>query len=232
MFRVVVGRAVPVSGPTAKKNVHVVSNKNSKEKANKTPPLFGDLMEKESLDFEPKPRKRTRTVRRRRVRRAERSRDTFVQQVVSLSKKIDPGDIEGFLGHLRKAGVHLGAAQEVVDDFDWATALQMLPRAMEFFEKRKTLNGAEKEKHVIALIMHFARTVRQEHVLDEHGVHSLRIIIGMMVEMSHGRFQLNEATAARTLHLLKHGSLWAVKHCSCGVCCRAKSRRESNSKQT
>lgn len=162
-----------------------------------------------------------RVRRRRRVRKPRalhRSRDSFVQQVVQLSENIDPADIEQFFEHLKTAGVTFGSFEDLLADFDWAAALRLLPRTMEFFEKRRQWSGAEKETHVIALLLHFAVVARQEHLFDENGIQSLRAIIGIMIDVSHGRFQLNEATVARLFRLIKHGPVWLAKHCSCGAC--------------
>lgn len=158
--------------------------------------------------------------RRRKVRSVARSTDSFVQSVYALAKAMDEKEMEAFFGALKEAEVPF--AKETLESFDWIGALRLLPRLMEFVEQRKALSGEEKEKQVVALILHMAQITKNESVFDEDAVQSLRIIIQLAVDGSRGKLHLNESTIIKSVRLMKHGSLWLAKHGSCGACCYKK----------
>lgn len=166
--------------------------------------------------------------RRRRMRRKvplarnsssiARSVHPFVQTVLALAEQVDGDQISKLFEAMRKHGLDIGGIDEFLVDFDWNTALQLLPFLMEFVETFQDATGAEKEQKVVSLIIALATLAKKEHYLDEDGILSLRIIIATLIMVSKGEFKLDGKASKNFLSLLKHGGSWATKHVRCNCC--------------
>ena len=163
-----------------------------------------------------------RKVKRRLPRPIARSSHPFVQKVVEMSQTIDGDQISQLFESMRKHGLDIGEVDEFLVDFDWSTALQLLPFLMEFAESFKELSGAEKEQRVVSLVVKLAKLAKQDKYVDEDAILSLRIIISTIVDVSRGEFALNEKTSKNFVSLIKHGGSWATRHVACGCCSRKK----------
>lgn len=171
----------------------------------------------EKLPVAAQSRRKRRKVARK-SRSIAKSVHPFVQTVVQLSQEIDGDQISALFQAMREHGLDIGEVDEFLVEFDWNTALQLLPFLMEFVETFKDASGAEKEQKVVSLLIRLAKLANKEHYLDEDGILSLRIIIATLIQVSKGEFKLDSKASKNFLSLIKHGGSWATKHVRCGCC--------------
>lgn len=168
----------------------------------------------------------------RRHRRAKRavprgstlasSVDPFVRRAVELSQQLDGEDVKALLsGVLAKHDAELGRVDDVLLQFDWDTALKLLPFLMEYVDAMRdadgqAISGAEKEERTVAMLLKLSALAKREDFLDEHAIFTLRLVISTAVQVSRGEFDINNpATRRNALQAVGHAVSWALKHCAC-----------------
>jgi len=154
-----------------------------------------------------------RVKRRKVVARSNVARDPYYTALIDVAHSIDPEDIRALLRKLQSRGFDLGNVDDFLVDFDWDSALRLLPFLMEYAESmRSASSGAEKEKQTLALLLRIATLAGVEDKFDEHAVTTLRIVIEKLSEMSKGQYKINIGRFARLLGAI---SGWLLRHCSC-----------------
>ena len=144
------------------------------------------------------------------------SADPFVRGAIEMSKSLDGDDVRALLQGLAKNhDTDLGNFDDYLLQFDWDSALKLLPMIMEYADTLKDSSGEEKEQKTIALLLRLAYLAGYPELLDEYAISTLRLVIATTVQVSKGEFKINAQVRRNALQVVGNSISWAIKHCKC-----------------